>query len=95
MSHFVLKKTPRFVQAKHQQFESFQTLTEYMKTMGIHHDYQVAWLDLLNPALRAILSVADYCEPFATKRTKIHTIPNIPFSLIKSWNMKLFNQLFF
>lgn len=66
-----------------------------MKTMGIHHDYQVAWLDLLNPALRAILSVADYCEPFATKRTKIHTIPNIPFSLIKSWNMKLFNQYFF
>ncbi|MGM9452492.1 FAD-binding protein [Legionella bozemanae] len=90
-----LKKAPRFVQAKHQQFESFQTLTEYMKTMGIHHDYQVAWLDLLNPALRTILSVADYCEPFATKRTKIHTIPNIPFSLIKSWNMKLFNQYFF
>ncbi|AWN74005.1 FAD-binding oxidoreductase [Legionella anisa] len=90
-----LKKAPRFVQAKHQQFESFQILTEYMKTTGIHHDYQVAWLDLLNPALRAVLSVADHCEPFDTKRIKIHTIPSLPFSLIKSWNIKLFNQYFF
>lgn len=63
-----LRKAPRFVQAKHQPFESFQTLTEYMKTIGIHHDYQVAWLDLLNPDLRAVLSVADHCEPFDNKK---------------------------
>ncbi|CAM3165737.1 oxidoreductase [Legionella steigerwaltii] len=90
-----LKKASRFVQAEHKQFESIQALTEYMVAEGIHHDYQVSWLDLLNPAPRAILSIADHCEPIDTKKRTIHTVPKIPFSLIKSWNMKLFNQYFF
>ncbi len=90
-----LKKAPRFVQAKHKQFESIQALTECMVTEGIGHDYQVAWLDLLNPVPRAIFSVADYCEPFDDKKLKIRTVPKIPFSLIKSWSMKLYNQHFF
>ncbi|PWY56377.1 L-gululonolactone oxidase [Legionella qingyii] len=90
-----LKKAPRFVQTKHKQFESLQSLTEYMVTEGIHHDYQVAWLDLLNPVPRALFSVADYCDPFDDKKLKIHSIPKIPFSLIRPWGIKLFNQIFF
>lgn len=90
-----LKKASRFVQAEHKPFTSMQALTEYMATEGIHHDYQVSWLDLLNPTPRAILSVADYCEPINNKKPKVHTIPKVPFSLIKAWSMKLFNQHFF
>ncbi|QMT59957.1 FAD-binding oxidoreductase [Legionella sp. PC997] len=90
-----LKKAPRFVQTTHKQFESLQTLVECMGTEGIHHDYQVAWLDLLHPIPRAIFSVADYCEPFKDKKLKIHTVPKTPFSLIKPWGIKLFNQYFF
>ncbi|MCW8385266.1 FAD-binding oxidoreductase [Fluoribacter dumoffii] len=90
-----LKEAPPFVQAQHRQFESLTELTQYMTTEGIHHDYQVSWIDLLNPTPRAILSVADYCEPFDNIKPKIHTVPKIPFSLINSWSMKLFNQHFF
>ncbi|MCW8410294.1 FAD-binding oxidoreductase [Legionella sp. PATHC035] len=90
-----LKKAPRFVHAEHKQFESIRALTEYMATEGIHHDYQVSWLDLLNSTPRAILSTADHCEPINTKKPNIHTVPKIPCSLIRRWNMKLFNQHFF
>ncbi|STY28994.1 oxidoreductase [Legionella wadsworthii] len=90
-----LKKMPRFVQAYHQQFDSLQTLTENMSTLGIQHDYQVAWLDLLHPVPRAILSIADHCEPFMNKDSRILSVPKIPFPVIKEWNLKIFNHYFF
>ncbi|KTC83027.1 FAD-binding oxidoreductase [Legionella cincinnatiensis] len=90
-----LKKASRFILAKHMQFQSLQELIEFMLTHGVHYDYQVAWLDLLNPKPCAILSIANHCEPLNIKEYKPYTIPKIPFSLIKPWNMKLFNRYFF
>lgn len=90
-----LKKAPRFILAKHIQFQSLKELTEFMLTHGVNCDYQVAWLDLLNPSPRAILSIANHCEPLNIKEYKPYNIPKIPFSLIRSWNMKLFNRYFF
>lgn len=90
-----LKKASRYVQVEHQQFESVQNLIQYMKTEGIHHDYQVAWLDLLNPLQRSILSIASHCEPFHHKEPKFLTVPKLPFSLINSWSIKLFNHHFY
>lgn len=90
-----LKKAPRFILTKHIQFQSLKELTEFMLTHGVNCDYQVAWLDLLNPSPRAILSIANHCEPLNIKEYKPYNIPKIPFSLIRSWNMKLFNRYFF
>ncbi|KTD10753.1 hypothetical protein Lgra_1719 [Legionella gratiana] len=90
-----LKKASRFIAAKHMQFQSLRALTEFMLSDGIHYDYQVAWLDLLNPMPHAILSIANHCESFNIKEHKPYTVPKIPFSLIRSWNMKLFNRYFF
>jgi FAD/FMN-containing dehydrogenase len=90
-----LKKASRFVLVDQKPFESIHALTETMTTDGINHDYQVAWVDLLNPIPHSILSLADHCNPFDNKEFKIHTVPKFPFSLIKSWNMKLFNKYFY
>jgi decaprenylphospho-beta-D-ribofuranose 2-oxidase len=90
-----LKKASRFVQIEHKAFESIQELTETMSIDGVNHDYQVAWLDLLNSIPNAILSRANHCEPFDNKDLKVYTVPQIPFSVIKPWNMKLFNKLFY
>lgn len=90
-----LKKASRYVQVHHKPFSSIRDLTEYMLVEGIHHDYQVAWLDLVNATPRAIHSVADHCESFAHKEYVSHEIPSVPFSLIKHWNIKLFNKFYF
>lgn len=90
-----LQRSTRFVLTKHKQFTTFNALIESMATYGLKHDYQVAWLDLLTPKSRAILSVANHCESFANKESSPHTIPKLPFSCIKAWNIKLFNALFF
>lgn len=90
-----LKKASRFILAKHIQFQSLKELTEFMLTYGVNYDYQVAWLDLLNSKPCAILSIANHCEPLNIKEYKPYSIPKIPFSLIRSWNMKLFNRYFF
>lgn len=90
-----LKKASRFILVQNKQFQSITALTESMQTEGIQHDYQVAWLDLLNPIPNAILSLANHCAPFNIKEYKPYSIPNSPCSLIRSWNMKLFNQYYF
>lgn len=90
-----LKKASHFVHVEQQQFEEIPKLLVHMVMEGIHHDYQVAWLDLLNPTPRALFSRADYCEPFEKKELKRYTFPKIPFTLIRSWNIKLFNQHYY
>ncbi|MCL9684408.1 FAD-binding oxidoreductase [Legionella maioricensis] len=89
-----LKKTSRFVQVENTVVDSIKTLTEQMSTNSTIHDYQVAWLDLLSPTPRALLSLANHCPPVPCKERKSHTVPKLPFSLITSWNMKLFNKFF-
>jgi len=66
-----------------------------MSTQGLQYDYQVAWLDLLHSQPRALLSLANHCAPVATQEQSPHTVPKLPFGLIKAWNMKLFNRIFF
>ncbi|VEB34796.1 oxidoreductase [Legionella sainthelensi] len=90
-----LKKASRFILAKHIPCQSLNELTELMLTHGINDDYQVAWIDLLNSKPCAILSIANHCEPLNIKQYKPYSIPKIPFSLIRPWNMKLFNRYFF
>lgn len=90
-----LKKCARVVHVHKTSFFSLSDLTQAMITYGLKHAYQVAWIDLLHEIPRSILSVADYCEPFPTKKTAPFTVPALPFSCIKKWNMKLFNTLFF
>jgi decaprenylphospho-beta-D-ribofuranose 2-oxidase len=89
-----MKRASRFVLAQHQQFTSLKALTDAMSDYGLKHEYQVAWLDLLNKP-RSVLSVADHCDAFTHKEHKVHSVPKVPFCLLRSWNMKLFNQLFF
>ena len=90
-----LKKATRYVQVEHQQKDSIKSLTETMCTNGLDYQYQVAWMDLLNSEPRSLLSMANHCAPIPYKEEKAHTVSKFPFSLIKQWNMKLFNKLYF
>lgn len=92
-----LQKKSRLLQIKREQFSALSTLTEAMASYGREHDYQVAWLDLLHTTPRSVLSLADHCvsTPLILQRNKTLTVPKLPFSCIKKWNMKLFNSLFF
>jgi decaprenylphospho-beta-D-ribofuranose 2-oxidase len=89
-----LKKTSRFVQVENAVVDSIKALTEQMSANNVTHDYQVAWLDLLNPTPRALLSLANHCPAIPYKERKSHTVPKLPFGLIQAWNMKLFNKFF-
>jgi decaprenylphospho-beta-D-ribofuranose 2-oxidase len=90
-----LQKNTRFVAATHKSFTQLNELIEGMTTYGLEQEYQVAWLDLLSSKPRALLSMANHCEPFSAPKYRMHTIPKLPFSCIKSWNTKLFNTFFF
>lgn len=90
-----LKKASRFVQVENKPFDSMKSLTETMSTYGLNYDYQVAWIDLLHPEPRALLSFANHCPPFPNKEEPIHKVVKVPFGLIKQWNMKLFNKLYY
>ena len=89
-----LKKASRFVQVENTVVDSIKALIEQMSVNSVTHDYQVAWLDLLNPTPRALLSLANHCPPIPYKERKSHAVPKLPFALIRSWNMKLFNKFF-
>lgn len=90
-----LKKASRFVRAEHKKLNAIGDLTQMMSSTGIHHDYQVAWLDLLHSSFRSILTVATYCSnaPYHPRPSHTLKIPSVPF--IKKWNMKWFNSLYF
>ncbi|KTD32389.1 hypothetical protein Lmor_2327 [Legionella moravica] len=90
-----LKKASRCVQVEHKQHYSIKSLTEEMSAKGLDYQYQVAWLDLLHHEPRAILSLANHCDSIPFKQEKIHSVSKFPFSLIKEWNIKLFNTFYF
>ncbi len=92
-----LKKASRCVQVENSSFSSFKALMGHMSTHNLTHDYQVAWLDLLNTEQNSILSLASHCTAVSLplkKEKSAHKVPKLPFSLIKSWNMKLFNKMY-
>lgn len=89
-----LKKASHYVAVANTKFESLKDLIQHMETFGLHHEYQVAWLDLLHTKFKALHSMANHCEPFTSKAKPTHTIPKLPFRLITSWNMRWFNQLY-
>lgn len=91
-----LKKAPRSISVEHQRVKSLDSLLTSMSTIGIKHDYQVAWLDLLQETMPSILSYANHCDNKITaKPQKTHTVPKFPFKLLWRWNMHLFNKLYF
>lgn len=90
-----LKNNTRFVHVENKQCDSIKSLTEIMSASGINFDYQVAWIDLLHPEPRALLSLANHCASLKYQEKKTHTVSKVPFGLIKEWNMKLFNKLYF
>lgn len=89
-----LKRASRFVQVDTIRMESFKELIDYMPQHGVTNDYQVAWLDLLNPSSGALLSLANHCAPIPVKKSSTFTVPKIPLGLIGAWNMKLFNRYY-
>jgi decaprenylphospho-beta-D-ribofuranose 2-oxidase len=90
-----LKKASHFVEVENEQYTSIASLLERMSTQGLSYDYQVAWLDLLHPTAKALLSCATHCTAFPGRTKTTHSIPNLPFSLIKKWNMSWFNHYYF
>ena len=90
-----LKKASGFVKVETKALDSIDTLIDTMLGIGLHYDYQVAWLDLLHTKPRALLSLARHCEPIAKKQKNRYSIPPLPCSLVYLWNMKLLNQLYF
>lgn len=90
-----MHKASHWVEVKNRKYCSITDLTEFMTSKGLHYDYQVAWLDLLNEPTNSVLSLANHCQGRPKKAQQIHTVPKLPFSLIYNWNMRLFNKMYF
>jgi FAD/FMN-containing dehydrogenase len=89
-----LKKTSRCVQTQNKKMNCLNELLENMSS-SLHYEYQVAWIDLLRPKTRGILSLANHCEPIPYSEKQPRIVPRLPMSLINKWNMKLFNSFYF
>lgn len=89
-----LKKASRAVQAEYMKFKSFEALFDVMGKQGLEYDHQAAWLDLLNKP-HAVLHLAKECSNTSIAEQSEYKIPPLPFGLIKGWNMRCFNQLYF
>jgi decaprenylphospho-beta-D-ribofuranose 2-oxidase len=90
-----LKKASHFVQAEYVPHNCISSLVETMTTQGFAYDYQVAWLDLLRPTPRAVVSWANHCPDLTVRKKKRYSVPKLPFSLINTWNMSWFNNYYF
>ncbi|MFI4963258.1 MAG: FAD-binding protein [Legionellales bacterium] len=89
-----MKKKSRFVQVENTHYTSLESLMDQMITRGLKYDYQVAWLDLLHTPIQGILSLANHCDSGPENKIWTASVPKMPCSLIKAWNMKLFNTLY-
>jgi len=90
-----MRQASRFVMLKAEKYRGFDELLPRMQHEGLQHDYQVAWLDLLNEP-RAILSLADHCESDKPQKTKpAQSIPKLPIRLINHWLIKQFNRMYY
>lgn len=90
-----LKKASRFVKVENKNFFSNPELTAAMSSDGLNYDYQAAWIDLLHSKTRSILMLATQSPAFSYQPYPSHTIKKLPISLIKRWNIKCFNSLYF
>ena len=94
-----LRKASCHVAKKTERFTSFTGLLQHMQREGIHNDYQVAWLDLLNKP-RALLSLANHVEsdnPLQLKRMphQAYSVPKLPFRIISHGLMKQLNRAYY
>lgn len=90
-----LKKASRVLQVQTTKFTSWESLLTSMAEQGVKQDYQVAWLDLLNPQ-KALLSVAHHIPKQAPPLSLTGlTVPRLPCRLVSKWTMQCFNQLYF
>ncbi|KTD78373.1 FAD-binding oxidoreductase [Legionella waltersii] len=90
-----MKHASRSVSIENKTFESIQELTQNMSSYGLNHDYQVAWLDLLNPVPRSIHCMANHSSEVVKEDSKHYRAIRFPFRMIYKWNMLLFNKLYF
>jgi FAD/FMN-containing dehydrogenase len=90
-----LKKASPYVQVENESYSSLKSLLERMASHGLSYEYQVAWLDLLHSTPRALLSLANHCDPFPITQKSTYSVPKLPFNLIKKWNMKWLNKYYF
>lgn len=91
-----LKKASSNVIVTNLKCDSLSSILKQMQSKGLDFDYQVAWLDLLNPSPRGVLSLANHCERADLSRAKEpYTIPWLPFNLMHSWNTQLINKYLF
>lgn len=94
-----LRRASRLVEAHTQKYSNFSDLFNQMKKQALNHEYQVAWLDLLNRP-RAILTHADHVQQptllrAATTHQQSHSMPRQPVRLIRRWLMKGLNAAYF
>ncbi len=94
-----MHKASRTVTQQTEKFTHFSSLLEYMQQEGIHDDYQVAWLDLLN-APRALLSLANHIapakhQPSSQSLKHRYTMPKVPIRLVSRFFMKQFNRMYY
>ena len=90
------QKTP-WVEKKTQAFQSLQHLLQAMQEQGIHYDYQVAWLDLLNQP-NALLTFANHIsgnQAVIEHAPKPFCVPKLPLRVITPWMIKQFNRFLF
>ncbi len=85
-------RRPRHVLVQKKYFRHWAELLAQFTQCAPQVDYQVAWLDLLNP-LQAILSTAHYCAaPKTSSERALRTLPKSPWRMLYRWNMSRFNH---
>ncbi|WED43742.1 FAD-binding oxidoreductase [Legionella cardiaca] len=90
-----MRKASPFVSVETEKYSELEPLLHRMEHYGTQYDYQVAWVDLLNDKRNALLSLANHTEARNAKSRYHLTIPKLPFRLVNTWNMRLFNRLYF
>ncbi len=91
-----LKKASQAVHVSKQRIMTWEKLFRAMSEEHQHHDYQVAWLDLLNESQQSVLSQANHDDsPHTITTSKPFTLPRLPFRFISRLSMKQFNRIYF
>ena len=90
-----LKKASDCVQVNKIHFQSLEELLLYMTVKGIDAEYQMAWIDLLHPSKRSILSQAQHVPSQNLPSPYPYRLPKLPFCLLHRYNMSWINQWIF
>jgi decaprenylphospho-beta-D-ribofuranose 2-oxidase len=94
-----LTKASRLVSQTTEKWTDLAGLLTAMQTNAQQHDYQVAWLDLLNNTPRALLRMANHLphpkHDFSTPALGHFKIPSLPVRAVRSALMKPFNRFYF